>query len=282
MRIFEAIKKAKDILIDAGTPQLDAEVILAYLLDSDRIHLYVNRDKELTEEEIKRYFELIEERRNGKPVQYIVSNQEFMGLDFFVKEGVLIPRGDTEILAEYVIDKLKLKLNPFIIDVGCGSGAIGIAIAKYVESSKVYALDISEIPLEVTKINGERLEVSDKLTVLKSDMLKSLPEELKGKVDVIVSNPPYIRNDVIPTLMKEVKDFEPYNALSGGEDGLYFYREITLQSVDFLKDGGLLAYEIGYDQREDVEGILRDNGFKDVVTLKDLAGLDRVVVGYKL
>lgn len=279
MKIFELVKKAKDYLNDVNTPQLDAEVILSNLLGKDRMYLYLNRELEIDKEIEEVFNALIERRKKGEPVQYITGKQEFMSLDFFVKSGVLIPRGDTEILVEEILNNIKEVQNPKIVDIGCGSGAISIALAKYKSDAEVYAIDINEIPLEITGINAESNGVSNRVRVIKSDILKDLPKELSGSIDVVVSNPPYIRDEVIPELMREVRDFEPYSALSGGRDGLYFYREITKQCLEFLKKDGLLAYEIGHDQREEVMGILFEKGFYDVRSIKDLAGLDRVVIG---
>ena len=281
MKLFEAIKKASDILRDKGTPQLDAEVILSNLLEKDRIFLYLNRDMPLDGVVVDEFFKRIERRKNGEPVQYITGRQEFMSLDFKVKPGVLIPRGDTEVLVEEVLKAIEGFEKPIVVDVGCGSGAISVSIAKYKGDALVYALDIMDTPLEVTEENAKLNGVSDRVKVLKSDKLSGFDTTLHGKVDVIVSNPPYIRENTIQTLMEEVKSFEPHEALSGGEDGLYFYREITRDAPKLLKAGGLLAYEIGHDQREEVMEILKINGFENVICIKDLAGKDRVVMGWR-
>lgn len=281
MKIFELIKEACNMLNGFNLPQLDAEVILSHILKKDKIYIYINRDRELEEEIVKEFFKLIERRKNGEPVQYIVGKQEFMSLDLFVKPGVLIPRGDTEVLVEETLKNMNGMKNPKVVDVGCGSGAISISIAKYGLNAVVYALDIMDTPLEVTGINAEKNEVLDRIHIIKSNMLASLDKSLFKSIDVIISNPPYISEDVIPTLMKEVRDFEPYTALSGGVDGLYFYREITKQSLSFIKPGGLIAYEVGYDQGESVKNILKENGFSNVYCTKDLAGYDRVVTGWR-
>jgi release factor glutamine methyltransferase len=224
---------------------------------------------------------LINRRREGEPVQYIVGNQEFMGLDFFVKPGVLIPRCDTEILVEETLKMLEGIKNPVIVDVGCGSGAVGISIASFRKDAFVYCLDIMDVPLEVTGINSKKNGVDARVKIIKSDMLKGLDESLKGKIDAIVSNPPYIREKEIPGLMRSVKDYEPHSALSGGEDGLYFYRNITAQSNEFIKSGGFIAYEIGYDQGEDVERILKEHDYCSIACTKDLSGLNRCVAGWR-
>lgn len=281
MKIFEAIKEACNILNGSNLPQLDAEVILSHVLQKDKIYLYINRDRELEDSIAEEFFRLIERRKNGEPVQYIVGKQEFMSLDFIVKPGVLIPRGDTEILVEETLKNMNEIKNPTVVDVGCGSGAISVSIAKYRPDSLVYAIDKMDIPLEVTGINAESNEVSDRMHRIKSNMLESLDKSLFNAIDVIISNPPYIREEVIPTLMKEVRNFEPHVALSGGIDGLYFYREITIQSLNFIKPGGFIAFEIGYDQGVDVKNILIENGYSNVYCTKDLAGNDRVVTGWR-
>jgi release factor glutamine methyltransferase len=281
VKIFEAIKEACNKLNGFNSPQLDAEVILSHVLQKDKIYIYINRDMELENSIAEEFFEMIERRKNGEPVQYIVGKQEFMSLDFIVKPGVLIPRGDTEVLVEEVLKNMNGMGNPLVVDVGCGSGAISVSIAKYKPDALVYAIDKMDIPLEITVINAEKNQVFDRIHIVKSDMLTSLDKSLFNSIDVIISNPPYIREDVIPTLMREVRDFEPYLALSGGIDGLYFYREITMQSLDFIKSGGFIAFEIGYDQGEDVKNILIENGYGNVYCTKDLAGYDRVVTGWR-
>lgn len=279
MKIFEAIKEACNKLNGLNSPQLDAEVILSHVLNRDKIYLYINRDMELENSILENFFKMIERRKNGEPVQYIVRKQEFMSLDFIVKPGVLIPRGDTEILVEETLENMKEMKNPVIVDVGCGSGAIAVSIAKYRPDALVYAIDKMDTPIRVTEINAEKNGVLDRVHSIKSDLLSSLDKDLYNSIDVLVSNPPYIREKVIPTLMREVKDYEPLVALSGGRDGLYFYREITIQSLKFIKSGGFIAFEIGYDQGEDVINILRENGFSNVYCKKDLSGNDRVVTG---
>lgn len=281
MKIFQLIKEACNILNGINLPQLDAEVILSYVLKRDRIYLYMNRDSELGEDIVNEFFKLIERRKNGEPVQYIVGIQEFMSLDFIVRPGVLIPRGDTEILVEEALKKLEGMKNPIVVDVGCGSGAISVSIARYRTDATVYSLDILDTPLEVTGINAEKNGVRGRINIIKSDMLSGLDKKLINSIDAIISNPPYIREDVIPNLMREVRDFEPHTALSGGADGLYFYREITKEALSFIKPGGFIAYEIGYDQGVEVKNILMKNGFSDVYSLKDLSGNDRVVMGWR-
>jgi release factor glutamine methyltransferase len=276
MKIFEAVKAGKDMLKGFETAYLDTEVILCYILNKDKIYLHINKDEELNREYEDKFFSCMRRRQEGEPVSYIIGNKEFMGLNFYVKKGVLIPRPDTETLVETVLDEIKDIENPVIADVCCGSGAIGISIANYRKDAFVYLLDIMESPLEVSRINAQKNSVEERTSIMKSDLLNSLRGK---KLDAIVSNPPYIKKEEIPTLMKDVRDFEPFEALCGGEDGLDFYRKITIEAGSMLKKEGLLAYEIGYEQSLDVRQILYLNGFHDIRCIKDLSGIERVVTG---
>lgn len=276
MKIFEAVKAGKDMLKGFETAYLDTEVILCHILNKDKIYLHINKDEKLKGEYEDEFFSCIKRRQKGEPVSYIIGNKEFMGLNFYVKKGVLIPRPDTEVLVETVLDEIKDIENPVIADVCCGSGAIGISIANYRKDAFVYLLDIMDSPLEVSRINAQKNSVEERTSIIKSDLLNSLRGK---KLDAIVSNPPYIKKEEIPTLMRDVRDFEPFEALCGGEDGLDFYRKITIKAGNMLKKDGLLAYEIGYEQSLDVRKILYLNGFYDIRCIKDLSGIERVVIG---
>lgn len=262
------------------TYKLDAQLLLSKVLNKDRMFIMTNRNFEIEPERIEEYKKIIELRGKKMPVKYILQQCEFMGIDFFIKEGVLIPRPDTEILVEDAIEDIKKYEYINIADVCCGSGIIGLSIAKYISSVKVCLYDISNIALEVTSENADRLNLNDRIKVFKSDLLSAALES-NSKFDIIVSNPPYIRKEVIPTLMEDVKNYEPFIALCGGEDGLDFYREIVKQSKNLLNDNGTLAFEIGYDQKEAVSELLEAAGFTDIVCFKDFGGLDRVVKGRK-
>ena len=277
------IKYSKELENISDTPRLDVELFLQKALgDVDRIYIHMNLNKELTKEQYDEFIKYINDRVNGRPVAYIVENREFMGLDFFVKEGVLIPRPDTETLVEEIIDLCKDKNEEInILDIGTGSGAITVSLAKYIENSKVTSFDISDIPLEVGKINAINNEVDNKIKFVKSDVFSAIKDK-EIKFDIIVSNPPYIPKKDIETLHIQVKDYEPYNALEGGEDGLDFYRQITEESVKYLNQDGILAYEVGHDQAEDVSKIMKHHGYDRIYTKKDIQGIDRVVIGFKL
>ncbi|WP_026477354.1 peptide chain release factor N(5)-glutamine methyltransferase [Alkaliphilus transvaalensis] len=279
----EAIQKLKTIEIE--TPQLDAEVILCHLLKVERIHLHMYPEKEIPREICQLFWEAVEKRCNFMPVQYIVNQQEFMGMDFYVEEGVLIPRGDTEILVEEVINLYQEYYSPKpvkIVDIGTGSGAITISLAKLIKQSEVISIDISPKALQIAEKNALNLGVQEKIQFLEG----SLFQPLEGKsycntLQFIVSNPPYIPRKVVEGLAPQVKDFEPWLALVGGEDGLDFYRQIINEAPMYLEDEGWLAFEIGYDQGEAVSMLMGKRGFKEVKIIKDLAGLDRVVLGKK-
>ncbi len=275
----DAIKK----LTASRTPLLDAQIILAHILNKDRLYILVNKDKILTEEEYTEYNKMIEKRLLGVPVQYIVKNQEFMGLDFYIDEGVLIPRPDTEILIEKVLSHIDENEEYTIIDIGTGSGAITVSLAKYINYSKIYSVDISDTAIGIAKRNAKTHDVLDKIEFLKGSLFDPLENRnIKGNIDIIVSNPPYIPTKNIENLQIEVSKHEPKIALDGGEDGLFFYRKIIEYSKEYLKKGGLIALEVGHDQAKSVADIIKNHkAYKNIETTKDLAGIERVVSAKK-
>lgn len=275
MTIREALTKGMIILKSNNieTPKLKARLLLQYILKKDRQYLIVYDNKEIEKKEQWEYFVNIEKIANGVPLQHITHTQEFMKMDFFVNENVLIPRPDTEILVEEVINLAKKIDNPKILDLCTGSGAIAISIAKNVPSAEVLAIDISEKALEVAKKNANNLQ--SKVKFKKSNLFSNIG---KMKFDIIVSNPPYIKKSDIKLLSNEVQK-EPQIALDGGYDGLDFYRKISSQAIDYLKFGSYLCFEIGYDQQEDVTEIIKDSKhYNDTYCKKDLFGNDRVIV----
>lgn len=277
--IFRALGECTSLLKDSEieSPRLDAEVILAHLLGCSRLALLTDRDKVLDDEMYARFKELINLRIKGMPVAYLTGSREFMGLVFEVRQGVLIPRGDTEIVVEKaVMECARHEGIVRVADVGCGSGAIGISIAKYAPNADVTLIDISEEAVSITSCNADKNGVGGSVKIIRGDLL--LPV-LDQRFDIIVSNPPYIETSVIPTLQRAVREYEPLTALDGGIDGLKFYREITAQAYNCLRHGGLIVYEIGYNQALSVKNILMENNFKNVEVFKDLAGLDRCVTG---
>lgn len=273
MTYAETYKQGVKVLEGAEVPEaaLDARLLLEYVCNTDRNTLLVHGDREVTEEETNRYNELLAARSKRIPIQQIMGVQEFMGLEFEVNEHVLIPRQDTEILVEEVMREMQD--NSRILDMCTGSGCILLSLLKYSNECEGVGVDISEQALEVARENATRLGI-------KADFIQSdLFENVQGRFDMLVSNPPYIATKEIETLMPEVREHEPMQALDGMEDGLYFYRKIVEKSTDYLYNGARLYFEIGYDQGEAVSRLMRDKGFQDVKVIKDYAGLDRVVSG---
>ena len=269
----EAYEYGIAVLTDAGIKEAktDTLLLLFYICKADRNDIYVHGEELLSDKEEQSYRNAVEKRTHHIPVQYITGRQNFMGLEFFVDEHVLIPRQDTEILVEEVLKNLSDGFR--ILDMCTGSGCILLSLLRYSNNCVGMGVDVSEDALEVAKKNSE--ELSADATFLQSDLFT----QVEGRFDMIVSNPPYIRSDVMETLMEEVREFEPMLALDGKEDGLFFYREIVKGSKTHLVSGGMLFFEIGYDQAADVTELMKQAGFVDITVEKDYAGLDRVVYG---
>ncbi|MBW6408907.1 peptide chain release factor N(5)-glutamine methyltransferase [Clostridium weizhouense] len=278
--IGELINLGTNILKDnnVDTARLDAELLLGKVLDKERIYLITHREESVIVSNEKEYLKLIDKRKDKMPVKYILNECEFMGLNLYIEEGVLIPRGDTEILVEEVLNNINEDEEKEICDLCCGSGAIGISLAYFRSKINVDLIDYYEIPEKVTLINIERFNLKDRTSFIRSNLLEEVILQEK-QYDILVSNPPYIEEDEIEELMDDVKKYEPRTALSGGKDGLYFYREIVAKSSKILKKDGILAFEIGYNQGKSVKMIMEQFNFKEVKVIKDLAGLDRVVIG---
>ena len=275
MTIKEMLSKGMIMLKgnNIDSPKLKARLLLQYILKKPRQHLIVYDNEEVGKKEQWEYFVNIEKLANGIPLQHITHHQEFMKMDFYVDENVLIPRPDTEILVEETIKIAQKMPKPKILDLCTGSGAIAISIAKNVPDAEVYAIDISKNAIEVAKRNAKELNAN--VEFVKSNLFSKLD---KIKFDIIVSNPPYIRKSDINYLSDEVKK-EPEIALDGGYDGLDFYRKITEQAIDYLKLGSYLCYEIGYDQKDEVMNIINSYGhYSKTYCKKDLGGNDRVIV----
>lgn len=270
-------KELKEKNID--TYMLDAQLLLGMVLGKDKIYLITNRDKEVSDKDEKEYISLIEKRKKRVPIKYILGETEFMGFDFDVEEGVLIPRGDTEILVEELLSIIKEDDEIKVCDLCSGSGAIGISLAMNRKNIEVDEIDNFNIPEKVTKSNILKHALENRVKFTKSNLLEEPIKEEK-RYDVIVSNPPYIKASEINNLMDDVKLYEPHIALDGGEDGLVFYKKIVEESKLTLNNNGVLAFEIGHDQGLDVRILMEEAGFSNVKLVKDLAGLDRVLLGY--
>lgn len=249
----------------------DAWLLLSKECKMDRTAYYMHMKDEILPEQLNEYKGLIKKRAERVPLQYITGEQEFMGLIFHVNSNVLIPRQDTETLVEEAIKLVEPGMS--ILDMCTGSGCIIISILKKCSGIQGTGSDISKQALNVAKENAKLNNVA--VDFERSDMF----ENLSDKYDMIVSNPPYIRSDVVPTLMPEVCEFEPLDALDGHEDGLYFYRKIIKECKSFLKEDGKILFEIGNDQGQAVSDMLTYAGFRNVRVIKDLAHNDRVVVG---
>ena len=271
--------------------RLIAEIVFSHVLNVDRMILFTKYKNEIEDEKIEKIRYFIQKIGREKfPVQYLLNEQEFYGRKFYVDKGVLIPRQDTEVLVEKMIEILKnnilknknfgknSKIHPKILDIGVGSGIIGITAALEVEDSYVLGVDISEKALETAEKNKQLLNVSN-IKFLKSDLFENIEYR---QFDMIVSNPPYISLNEVGIMSDDALLHEPSEALFAENDGLYFYYEICQKASDYLADFGYLLFEIGYKQGKNVAEIMTNSGFKNVEVIKDLAGLDRVVVGQKI
>lgn len=277
MTIKQAMIKGVTILKleKISTPKLKARLLLQYVLKKPRQYLIVYDNQKLTDKEEQEYLKYIELVAQGEPIEHITHQKEFMKLSFYVDENVLIPRQDTEVLVEEVIKIAKNIRAKKILDLCTGSGAIAVSLAKYLENTQITALDISGKALDVAIANAKNNHVQEKITFVESNLFQNLGQE---KYDIIVSNPPYIRRKEIETLDKEVRK-EPKIALDGGEDGLDFYREIINKGYEYLKYGGYICLEIGYDQKEEVMQIIKENKqYMEPYCKKDLYDNDRVIV----
>ncbi|MGB2804676.1 MAG: peptide chain release factor N(5)-glutamine methyltransferase [Candidatus Zixiibacteriota bacterium] len=277
----QAVSKLRSEGIDR--PRTNAELLLGAVLNAKKIELYLDRDRILIRQQIEKFNKFVRERVSGRPLQYIIGSTEFFGLEFQVNENVLIPRPETETLVETVIALLRDCHQPKIVDLGTGSGAIAISLAKNVTGSSVFATDISPDALKVAEENARRNEVEDRIDFLCGDLFEPLKDrKLKGLVDCVASNPPYVSQEEFGGLPKEVRDYEPIVALKTDQEGTSFHGKIIENSLDFLKVNGILILEVGLGQAGRVAGLIRDRKeFKDAEIKKDLGGIERVVLAHK-
>ena len=276
MNIKQALEEAKNILKSNNfeDSNIIAKELLSYVLKKDKVYLTINLDSDLTDIEYVEFTKYIEQIIDGKPLQYITQKQEFMGMEFFVNEDVLIPQPDTEILVETVLDICKRYGNQSlrILDLCTGSGAIAISLSKIL-NTQVFASDVSTKALEVAEKNN--ILKNSKVEFIESNLFEQINGE---KFDIIVSNPPYIKNEEIKSLSKQVQN-EPYIALAGGEDGLDFYRKIIDEAYKHINKNGYLCLEIGYDQKEDLIKLIKQNeNYEYENCIKDLSNNDRCII----
>jgi release factor glutamine methyltransferase len=281
MQLKEALNNAIEYLTsrDVGSPRMNAEMLLMFTVGCDRAHIYAHPERQLTDDEESRYTDVINERARGVPAQYIVGHQEFWGLDFIVNPSVLIPRPETEHLIETVLELSKTYSAPSqlkMIDVGTGSGAIALALAKEFPAAEVHACDISPDALEVARANAARLGF-DRVQFHQSDVLADISRD--ASFDFVVSNPPYVAVSEEDKVQDVVKKFEPRVAVFAGTHGLDIIRRLIPQSHEALRPGGWLLMEVGYSMSEAVMQLLY--GWNEVHAVPDLQGIPRVIVARK-
>lgn len=272
MVIWELEKALRDILKENAA--FEAKEIIMSVCGMSTSDWIINRKAEVKEEHVNKVLEMAHRRISGEPLQYIIGKAGFMGMDFEVNKNTLIPRQDTETLIETLIDMIGDR-KVSILDIGTGSGCIGISLGTFLKDARITVLDISQEALNTALRNADRNGVKIKAVCM--DILSEIPE---GKYDIIVSNPPYIETSIIKSLQTEVRDYEPLSALDGGSDGLLFYRRITDIAPRLLNEKGILAYEVGYDQGKKVH-MLMEKDFYDIRIIKDYCGNDRVITGKK-
>jgi len=258
-------------------PGFEAKELIKHICRLSETDFLLGRDKEIPEDKAEQISECINSRVDGTPLQYIIGEWDFMGHTFKVGEGVLIPRPETEILCQYVIDELTKRKSPCVIDLCSGSGCIAISIKLTAEKADVLAIEKSEAAYNYLTENNNRLCPESPVTIINRDVFKYEDIDKIKMADVIVSNPPYIRSDEIASLQKEVRR-EPVMALDGGVDGLLFYRFIISEWKQYLKNDGIFAFECGEEQAGEISEILKENGF-DSFVFKDYNDIDRFVIG---
>ncbi len=280
LTVLESIKLSTEYLEkkEIESPRVNAELLLAHILKCKRLQLYLSFDKPLQEDEIILYRNFIKRRGQNEPLQYILGIVEFYGLEFKVNSAVLIPRPETEILVETIIENLGTESNAKILDIGTGSGNIPICLAKFLPHTKIFSIDKSKEALQLAEENAVLNEVDSKIEFIEADIF-NLKHSHKTKFDVIVSNPPYVNADEYKLLQPELKVFEPRMALTDEKDGLNFYRSISAQAEELAGKNALLYFEIGKDQYKEVEQIMLNNSIKNITIKKDYQNIERIIYG---
>lgn len=261
----------------AGTPRLDAEILLAHCLKVDRLYLYLNLDRPLLPDERSQFRDLLRRRAAREPVALITGKKEFWSISFRIKPGVLIPRPETEILVEAVLQEIKDSPAPRVLEIGTGSGAVAVAVAKQNPQTEVIAADIELAVLKIARLNAEDAGVGASVQFLATDLFDAI--RVGPYFDVICSNPPYVPTGIIPALEPEVRNFEPLRALDGGPDGLDVIRRLASHAINFLNRPGALVLEFGDGQEEDVRRIFVSARFEEIRIFRDLSGKPRVIKG---
>ena len=277
--IAEALKEATQALNDAGVPEARREAgsLLSFVLGKDRTFLISHAEDQVSDDSLRRFQEGVERRASGEPLQYITGVQDFFGREFRVTPDVLIPRPETELLVEAAIERVRDNSEPFICDVGTGSGCIAVTLLCELRGARAVAVDTSPAALEVAKLNAGRHSVLDRIEFAISDCFGAL-DAGKDQFDLVVSNPPYVSAAMMAGLQREVRDHEPLVALSPGDDGLSVIRRLLVEAPEFLKDEGNLIMEIGFDQSEAVKGLVDDGMWHLREIRPDLQSIPRIVV----
>jgi len=283
--IAETILQGAHRLRKAGVPEAQREAgsLLGYVLGRDRSFILTHAEDVIGEEQSERFRECLERRAQGEPLQYITANQEFFGLDFEVTKDVLIPRPETELLIETALKLLTPSADAFICDVGTGSGCIAITLLQQLKQARAVAIDISPDAIAVARRNAERHSVADRIDFVLSDCFAALTlRGSRASFDLIVSNPPYVEEGAMADLQREVRDFEPRNALAAGADGLDIIRRLLLEASGFLKPAGYFLFEIGFNQAAAVRDLLDPKIWKLTDIYEDLQGIPRTVALQRL
>lgn len=278
--VLEIINLSTGYLKDKGieSPRINAELLLAKVLNCKRLDLYLAFDRPLIENELAIYRDFLKRRSKNEPLQYIVGSVEFYGLEFIVNRSVLIPRQETEILVETIINENKERENLKILDIGTGSGIIAVCLAKYLNQPKIFAVDTSAEALAVAKENAKVNQVEEKINFVQQDINDDVLS-LGNEFDIVVSNPPYISNEEFSKLEPELRIYEPRVALTDNSDGFSFYKTIVRKSNTLLKDNGKIYFEVGQGQYSQVKDILAQDNFNNINIHKDYLNIERVVYG---
>ncbi len=284
-KLLEILDQTSSFFLSKGleNPRLQAEILLAAVLEMGRLDLYLHFERTLSDSEVGCYRQFVKQRLDGAPVQYITGIAGFRHLELQVDEAVLIPRPETEVLVDVALRQLESCDSPKVLDMGCGSGAVGIAVACECPSAQVLAVDISPRALRVTRVNADQNQVGERLRMVGGDLFACLNRDTIASFDLIVSNPPYVASLEMAALPPEVREFEPSLALDGGADGLDFYRRLAVEAPEFLAPQGSLVLEVGYNQSQRVTEILgRSSRLANIACFDDLTETPRVVAANRV